>query len=46
MKKVRIADNSVVGSASVVTKKFDEENVVIAGNPAKICRRNIMWEKY
>ncbi len=46
MKRVKISDNSIVGSASVVTKKFNEENVVIAGNPAKICRRNIMWEKY
>lgn len=44
MKKAKIADNSIVGSMSVVTKKFDEQNVVIAGNPAKICKRNISWE--
>ena len=44
MKKVKISDNSIVGSASVVTRKFDEENVVIAGNPAEIRRRNISWK--
>lgn len=45
LKNATISDNSVVGSMSVVTKRFDEENVVIAGNPAKIYRRNVMWSK-
>lgn len=44
LKRAAIPNNSIVGSASVVTKKFDEDNIVIAGNPAKICRKNIMWE--
>ncbi len=43
MKRAYISDNSVVGAASVVTKSFDEKNVLIAGNPAKICKRNINW---
>lgn len=42
-KGVKIADNSVVGAHSVVTRKFDETNVVIAGVPAKIVKRNIDW---
>ena len=44
MKRAKISDNSIIGSASVVTKKFDESNVVIAGNPAKICKRNVNWQ--
>lgn len=33
----QIANNTVVGGGSVVTKKFPE-NVIIAGNPARIIR--------
>ena len=43
LKNSIIPDNSVIGAYSVVAKKFDEENVVIAGNPARICKRNINW---
>ncbi len=43
MKKAEISNNSIVGSCSVVTKKFEEKNVVIAGNPARICKRNVNW---
>ena len=45
MKKVEIQDGSVVGANSVVTKKFNEPNIIIAGNPAKIIRRNILWKR-
>ncbi len=44
-KGVKIPGNSVVGAASFVNKGFDEENVVIAGTPAKIVKRNIRWER-
>ena len=40
----RIRRGSVVGAGSVVTKSFDEEAVLLAGNPAKIVKRNIDWE--
>ena len=43
LKRAKIADNSIVGTMSVVTKRFEEPNVVIAGNPAKICKDNVMW---
>lgn len=39
----KISDNSILGAKSVLAKKINEENVVIAGNPAKIIRRNINW---
>ena len=42
-KNTKISENSIIGWGSVVTKKFDETNVVIAGNPAKIVKQNINW---
>lgn len=35
---VILGDNTIVGAGSVVTKKFEEGNVIIAGVPAKIVR--------
>lgn len=42
-KRVTIEEGSIVGTRSVVTRRFDEKNVVIAGNPATITRRNVKW---
>lgn len=44
-KNTVIGNNNIIGAYSVVTKSFDEENCVIAGNPAKIVKRNIDWER-
>ncbi len=44
-KNVRIADNSIVGWGSIVTRRFDEPNVIIAGNPAKVIKRGINWDR-
>lgn len=43
-KGVVISDNSVIGAHSVVTRKFNEGNVIIAGTPAKIVKGNIDWD--
>lgn len=40
-----IPSNSVVGTGSVVTKSFKEENIVIAGIGAKVIRRGVMWSR-
>ena len=42
-KGVGISPNSIIGACSVVTKSFEEGNVVIAGNPAIIKRKNVDW---
>lgn len=40
-----VQDGSVVGTGSIVTKEITKKNVVIAGNPAKIVKENIRWER-
>lgn len=37
---VILGDNTIVGAGSVVTKSFEDGAVIIAGNPAKIIRKN------
>lgn len=44
LKGVRIGNNSVIATNAVVTKPFQEDNVLIAGNPAEIIRRDIQWK--
>ena len=43
LKGVCLPDNSIVGAGAVVTKQFTENNVVVAGNPARCVKRNINW---
>ena len=38
-----IPDGCAVAASSLVNKKFEEENVLLLGTPAKIFRRNIRW---
>ena len=45
LKNAQIPRGSIVGAGSVVTKKFTEENSLLAGNPAKIIRRNVKWDR-
>lgn len=44
-KNVKILNNSIVGWGSIVTKEFYESNVIIAGTPAEIVKRNINWDR-
>lgn len=44
-KGVRISSGSIIGAASFVNKTFTEDNVIIAGSPAKIVKRNIRWKR-
>ena len=45
LKGASIADNCVIGTRALITKKFEKENCVIAGNPASYVRYNINWDK-
>lgn len=45
LKSAAIANNSIVGSGTVVTNKFNEPSVIIAGNPAKIIKKGIKWSR-
>lgn len=44
-KKAQISDDTVVGFNSVVASKFQQSNVILAGNPAKIIKENIKWNR-
>lgn len=43
-KGAEIPDNSVVAAGSVVTGKFVEPNILLAGVPAAVKKRNINWK--
>jgi len=45
LKGVKIPNNSIVGSYSVITKPFKEENTVIAGHPGKVVKYNVDWHR-
>jgi len=45
LKGAKVADNSIIGANSLVNKKFYEENVIIAGSPAKIVKRGVNWDR-
>lgn len=42
-KAVTIGDESIVGACSVVTRRFEQSHVAIAGNPARVVRENVQW---
>ncbi len=44
-KNVKVPSNSIVGANTVLTKTFNEKNVAIAGNPAKVIKRGISWKR-
>ena len=43
LKGVSIADNAIIGSGAIVSRTVGETNVIVAGNPAKVVKRNIDW---
>ena len=44
-KNARIGNHCIVGGGSVACKDYKESNVIIAGNPGKIVKRNITWNR-
>ncbi|MGL3151652.1 acyltransferase [Microbacterium sp. A82] len=45
LKGSQVANNTVIGTHSLVSRKFEDENTAIAGVPAKVVRRNIGWDR-
>lgn len=43
LKGTELPNNVVVGANSLITKKFKQTNIVLAGNPASIKKENISW---
>lgn len=44
LKGTEIADGCVVGAGSVLSGIYRTENVIIAGNPARIIKEQIFWK--
>jgi len=45
LKGAEVAGDSIIGSRSVVTHRFSEKNVVLAGVPATVIRRGVTWQR-
>ncbi len=43
LKNAKLEHDTIVGARAVVSKKFDESNIIIAGNPSKIIKRGTKW---
>ena len=43
-KDVILPRGTIVGIGAVVTNAFNEENTVMAGNPAKVIKKNVQWK--
>ncbi len=46
MKGSKIPDNCIIGNSSLVAHKFKETNAIYAGNPARLIKGNVNWNKY
>ena len=44
MKNTNVPNGCIVAQGSIVTKKFDKENCILAGNPARVVKENIRWD--
>lgn len=44
LKGVVISNMTVIGSNSLISKKYEKENIIIGGNPARVLKENITWE--
>ncbi|MDR0586996.1 MAG: acyltransferase [Treponema sp.] len=44
-KNAIIPANTIIGMGSIITKSFSKENTIIAGNPARIIKENIEWDR-
>ena len=45
LKGTEVAEHSVIAAGAVCSKKYLEPHCIIAGNPAKIVKQNIDWDR-
>jgi len=45
LKGTVIPDGCIVGASSVINRKFDQKNCVIAGFPAQIVKTGVTWDR-
>lgn len=45
LKNTILPDNTIVGAKSCVSGHFSEPNTIIVGNPAKVIKRNVIWDR-
>lgn len=45
LKDSQVGDNSVIATGAIVTSKEKRENVILGGNPARVIKSNIFWER-
>jgi acetyltransferase-like isoleucine patch superfamily enzyme len=45
LKGAAIGGDSVIGANSVVSRKYTEKHIIIAGNPTGIVKKNITWKR-
>lgn len=45
MKGANIPNHTIIGTGSLVNKKFEKEQTIIAGFPAKVIKENIDWNR-
>lgn len=45
LKNSKIHENSIVAKEAIVTKNFNKKNIIIAGNPAKVVKEDINWNR-
>ena len=43
LKGTEVADNTIVGAGSLLTKQYKESNCVLAGSPASVIKENVNW---
>ncbi len=45
LKGSKIPNNTIIGTQSLVTRRFEEEHTAVAGSPAQVVKRGVGWSR-
>ncbi|MGO2734671.1 acyltransferase [Psychrobacter sp.] len=45
LKGTQVANDSIIGTMSLVASRFENPNIVIGGNPARVIKTGIAWDR-